>query len=277
MARRGVKDGARARDREAGLKRQQLADRLVGSRRPARRAWPPPARRTCGDGWSAPGARAPRNARAPNSPYGARSRSPGCARPSRTISRSRVTLATIEAAAIDSTSASPDTTAWQSQPHIDLHVAVDEDELRRAPAAPSPRAPAPTARRARCCRGRCARPSRMPPPLARVAQIFSYSFSRSARVELLGIVEPARDALGIEDDRRRHHRAGERPPARLVAAGDRKDALGERAPLAPEARAQDRLVERQALRRQLWRGHCPRTMRGAAAMSMRRQSRCGWR
>ena len=81
-----------------------------------------------------------------------------------------------------------------------------------------------------------------------VAQIFSYSFSRAAGIELLGIVEAARDALGVENDRGRRHRAGERSPARLVAAGDREDALVERAALAPEARAQLRLVERQALR-----------------------------
>ena len=57
-------------------------------------------------------------------------------------------------------------------------------------------------------------------------------------VELLGVVQAARDALGIEHHRRRHHRTGERPPARLVAAGDRPDALVERAPLAPETRAE---------------------------------------
>ena len=44
--------------------------------------------------------------------------------------------------------------------------------------------------------------------------------------------------VGIENHGGRHHRTGERPPARLVAAGDRKDALRERAPFAPEARAQ---------------------------------------
>ena len=40
----------------------------------------------------------------------------GIGRPSRVISRSRVTLATIEAAATEATSASPETTASQSQP-----------------------------------------------------------------------------------------------------------------------------------------------------------------
>ncbi len=70
-----------------------------------------------------------------------------------------------------------------------------------------------------------------------VAQIFSYSFSRVAASSFLESFEPARDALGIENDRRGDHRAGERSPARLVAAGDREDAFVERAPLAPEARA----------------------------------------
>ena len=40
----------------------------------------------------------------------------GMSRPSRVISRSRVTLATIEAAAIEAMMASPLITAWQSQP-----------------------------------------------------------------------------------------------------------------------------------------------------------------
>ena len=51
--------------------------------------------------------------------------------------------------------------------------------------------------------------------------------------------------LGIEHHRGGHHRTGERSPARLVAAGDRKDARVERTALAPEGRAQDRLIERQ--------------------------------
>ena len=62
-------------------------------------------------------------------------------------------------------------------------------------------------------------------------------------VELLGIVEPARDALGIENDGGGDHRAGERSPARLVAAGDRPD------PLALSARRSRRKVGRSDLAR----------------------------
>ena len=54
---------------------------------------------------------------------------------------------------------------------IDAVAAVDEDQLRLAPAAPRPRAPAPTARRAGYCRGRCAPAARRRPRPGRVAQI----------------------------------------------------------------------------------------------------------
>ena len=107
-----------------------------------------------------------------------------------------------------------------------------------------------------------------------VAQIFSYSFSRSAAPSFLESFEPARDAAGIEDHRRRHHRAGERSPARLVASGDREDAFVERAPLAPESRAQDRLGERQALG-EGFAGHDARTMRGIKPKSIE-ESECMW-
>src|SRR5262249_29414732 len=55
-------------------------------------------------------------------------------------------------------------------------------------------------------------------------------------VELLGVVEPARHALGVEDDGSGHHRTGEGAAPGLVAAGDRPDAALERAPLAAEGR-----------------------------------------
>ena len=70
-----------------------------------------------------------RNAPARCSPCGARSHSPDGRAPSRIISRSRVTLATMEAAAIEVTSASPEITASQSQPTVDAVAAVDEHEL----------------------------------------------------------------------------------------------------------------------------------------------------
>ena len=130
---------------------------------------------------------------------------------------------------------------------IDLHVAVDENELR-------PHRQRPHRARQRPERGaqdvvavdafdRAERHRH----LRRGADFLVQSFALR-RAELLGIVEAARDVARIEDDRRRHHRAGERSPTRLVAAGDREDAFVERAPLAPESRAQHGLIERQALR-----------------------------
>ena len=79
-------------------------------------AWRAPARTSGDDGWSGRAGSARRNAPARCSPCGARSHSPDAPAPSRIISRSRVTLATIEAAAIEATSASPEITASQSQP-----------------------------------------------------------------------------------------------------------------------------------------------------------------
>ena len=65
-------------------------------------------------------------------------------------------------------------------------------------------------------------------------------------IELLGIVEPARHALGIENDRRGDDRTGKRSPARLVAARDRPDAALDRRALAAEGRTDVLLAERQA-------------------------------
>ncbi len=67
--------------------------------------------------------------------------------------------------------------------------------------------------------------------------------------QLLGIIESARDAFGIEDHRRRDHRARERAAPRLVAARDRHEAALERAPLARKGRAELGLGKRQTLRR----------------------------
>ena len=68
-------------------------------------------------------------------------------------------------------------------------------------------------------------------------------------IKLLGIINAARNARGIENDGRCNDRAGERSPARLVASGDRPDAALERRPLAPEGRAQHLLRKRQPWRR----------------------------
>ena len=80
------------------------------------------------------------------------------------------------------------------------------------------------------------------------------------RIKLLGIIEAARDALGIEDDGRSHHRSGEWPPSRLIAAGDRPYAALQRRPLAAKTRAERSLPQRQAGRSRAapsdWRGWC---------------------
>lgn len=65
-------------------------------------------------------------------------------------------------------------------------------------------------------------------------------------IELLGIVEPARHALGVENDRGGDDRTGKRPPARLVAAGDRPHPALYRRALATEGRTDVLLAERQA-------------------------------
>src|SRR5262249_7878631 len=65
-------------------------------------------------------------------------------------------------------------------------------------------------------------------------------------IELLGIIESARHALGVEHDRSSHYRAGERAPARLVAAGDRPDAALDSGALAAKGRADVLFAERQA-------------------------------
>ena len=54
--------------------------------------------------------------------------------------------------------------------------------------------------------------------------------------ELLRIGEAADLLVGIEDDRGRVHRSGERSPPRLVAAGNRGDAPAHRCALASKSR-----------------------------------------
>ena len=68
------------------------------------------------------------------------------------------------------------------------------------------------------------------------------------RGELLGIVEPARNARRIEDDRGGDDRPGERSPPRLVAARDRRDAAVDGAALPAERRTDISFRQRQARR-----------------------------
>src|SRR5262249_60799307 len=60
------------------------------------------------------------------------------------------------------------------------------------------------------------------------------------------VVEPARHIVRVEDDRCSNARPGERPTARLVAAGDRPNAALERRTLAAEGRPKNFLLQRQA-------------------------------
>src|SRR4029078_13717499 len=66
------------------------------------------------------------------------------------------------------------------------------------------------------------------------------------RIQLFGVIEAARHALGIENDRRRDNRTGKRPPARLVATCTRLDEEFERRPLATKGRATALFPSRQA-------------------------------
>ncbi len=96
-------------------------------------------------------------------------------------------------------------------------------------------------------------------------------------VELLGIVEPARNAVGIEDHGGGDHRTGQRPPARLVAARDRPDAALQRRALAAEGRADGLLAQRQAGDLMAVAATHAAMVRGTAAKSMRawRRVKCG--
>src|SRR5215469_9701514 len=150
--------------------------------------------------------------------------------PNRVMSRSRVTLATTEAAAIEA--------------DIDAVAAINEYELGLD-------------RQARY-RAR-ERPQRCPQDVVAVDAPRRRERNRDLRartnlsvqlfarlgVELLGIVESARHALGVEHDRGGDDRAGERAPARFVAASDRPHAALHRGALAAEGRTDVRLAERQ--------------------------------
>ncbi len=95
------------------------------------------------------------------------------------MKRSRVTLATIEAAAIDVTSASPDTTASQSQPQSIFMLPSTKTSLGRTGSALTARASAHSeARRILSRSMRSIEPKAT--ATCAVAQIFAYSSSRSS-------------------------------------------------------------------------------------------------
>ena len=128
---------------------------------------------------------------------------------------------------------------------IDLVAAVDEDE---------PRPHRQRRDRARQCPQR-----RLPDVIAidagpRAEGDADLGGGADARVELLalhgrellGIVEAAGDPFGIENDGRGHHRPRQGTAAGLVAPRHRKDTALDGGALAPKARPQRRLGERQA-------------------------------
>ena len=156
--------GSASSNRERALKRQQVGDGLVGGRRPARRAWRPPARTTGGGGSWARARRAPAMLGhavahvALEAVAGMRETEPRHQPVARDLGddggrRDRQ----------DQRVARDHRRAFAAA--IDLLVAVDEDELRPDRQRLDRARQAPTARRAGYCRGRCARSSRRPPPL----------------------------------------------------------------------------------------------------------------
>src|SRR5262249_25374687 len=74
------------------------------------------------------------------------------------------------------------------------------------------------------------------------------------RREPFGIVETARNVVGIENDGGGHYWAGERSPPRFVATGDRPYASLERCALAPEGRPGDYLFYERQTRRDVLAG-----------------------
>src|SRR5215470_9147275 len=164
--------------------------------------------------------------------------------PNRVMSRSRVTLATMEAAAIEARMASPLITALHSQP-ISMRSRPSTNTSWGLIGRPA------TARE---------RPQRRPQDVVavdaprrrernrdlRARTNLGVQLLARLRIELLGIVESARHALGVEHDRGSHDRAGDRAPARFVAASDRPDAAFDRGALAAKGRADVLLAERQA-------------------------------
>ena len=157
------------------------------------------------------------------SPCGFRARSAGRPCRSACIMRSRMTLATIEAAAIDCERWSPLTSAWQSQGRPGGTSRPSASASRARDAAGRKRAPHRLEARLAGCRcGRCLRPSTEAIRDAeRLLQDDLEQRLALRRGQPLGIVEPLGNALGVEDDGRRDHRAGERSAAGLVEPGDR--------------------------------------------------------
>ncbi len=118
-------------------------------------------------------------------------------------------------------------------------TAVDERVPRRLAAARSTARFSAQSEARRILSRSIARGRRRRPRPGAVAQILSNSLFALLRRRALGIVDAARDAVGVEDHGRSHHRAGEWPAAGFVAAGDRPDAALDQRALAAEAWGRD--------------------------------------
>ncbi len=200
--------------------------RTTAVRRQARAA---PARRSGDDAVWVRAARSPRRARASHSRHWSPSHSPDSAGPAPASVRSRVTLATTEAAAIEKLSPSPPTTVSHGAGERRRDVAVDERDVRadperrdrarhrqqrRAQDVDACRSRAHSPHRRRYGRRRARRSARAPAsrPRARrrLSTFESSSRSRSTRGK----------RLLIEHHRGGDDRTGERPAPGLVDAAD---------------------------------------------------------
>ncbi len=156
----------------------------------------------CGDGCSGRAGRAPRGARGPHNPCAARSRSRGNPAPSAHIRRSRVTLAMIEAAAIEATMPSPPITASQSQDVASLSRPSTKTCCGISGSACTARASAQSEARRMLSRSIRAGDATAT-EYAAVAQISSNNSSRRSAVSRFGIVEsPWGSRLGPAPRRR---------------------------------------------------------------------------
>jgi len=104
---------------------------------------------------------------------------------------------------------------------VDTVAAVDEDELGPDRQRPHRASERPQRCHAGYCRGSIRSVEPNATATSAVAQIFAYSLFALLVIELLGIVEAARDVVRIEDDGCGHHRtrSGPRPASSQPATG----------------------------------------------------------
>ena len=152
-----------------------------------------------------------------------------------------MTLATIEAAAIDRLIASPLMTARPGQGKDRQVAAVDQDETRRD-RKPARRAAHAGQRRAPDVQGvdlRRRAPA-SPTPRARAPE-FPRKASRAAAAEsFLESSRPSREIVGVENDRRDADRPGERTAPDLVDSRHRPEPLPDQFGLKLEMRRHQR-------------------------------------